>query len=113
MSALKRDGDNFVPSIDPNAAPGFIKVRRRKDYNAANSQRQYTVYKLHGLAKTSNGVVYPVYVKVNPKGNRTTDNFLITEYGRSDAVKSPLHGSEYYTPSDRIRSIYTQDNAVN
>ena len=113
LSALKRDGDNFVPSIDPNTAPGFIKVRRRKDYNATNSQRQYTVYKLHGLAKTSNGVVYPVYVKINPKGNRTTDNFLITEYGRSDAVKSPLHGSEYYTPSDRIRSIYTQDNAVN
>ena len=36
----------------------------------------------------SNGqtIEYPVYVKVNPKGNRFKGGFDITEYGRDDSI---------------------------
>ena len=72
--------------IDPENAPRFIKIPRRTDFGGRyESQRRYTVYQLIDIAKNAEGTEYPVYVKVNPKGNQINLKFTITEYGRSDA----------------------------
>ena len=89
LAALKKDGNNWVPYIDPETAPLYIKIPRRQDRNAENSQRRYTVYKMHKIAIGNNGVKYPVYIKVNPRGNQISGGFMITEYGRSDNMNTP------------------------
>lgn len=105
LAAIKKKEDGFVASIDPNNAPLFIKIKRRKDRFSYDSQRKFTIYKLHNIALSNNNVAYPVYVKVNPKGNQVSGNFLITEYGRSDAL-----WSEYSINEDVMKQIYTASN---
>lgn len=104
-AAIKKDGNKYVASIDPNNAPKYIKVKRRKDRFSYDSQRRFTIYKLHRIALSNDGVEYPVYVKVNPKGNQVTGNFLVTEYGRSDA-----RWEEYSINEDVLKQIYTAAN---
>lgn len=86
LAAITKEDDKYVASIDPKSAPMFIKIKRRKDRNSYDSQRRFTIYKLHKIAISNEGVEYPVYIKVNAKGNKVSDGFLITEYGRSDSV---------------------------
>ena len=87
----------YEPSIDANNAPMFIKIPRRNYKAAKDSQRAYTVYEkvdtgmkivsspeANNIAATK-WVRFPIYVKVEPKGNQLKGNYLITEYGRSDA----------------------------
>lgn len=98
LAALKRgDNGNFVASINPTEAPLFIKIRRRSDRYSYDSQRRFTIFKLHKIAISNNGAEYPVYVKVNPKGNQVGGGFLITEYGRSDAV-----GQQEYSINEQV-----------
>lgn len=105
LAALKKVGEKYTPSIDPNNAPIFIKIKRRKDRFSKDSQRKFTIYKLHNIALSNEGVEYPVYVKVNPKGNQVSGNFLITEYGRSDA-----QWEEYSINEEVLKQIYTASN---
>ena len=103
LAALKNVDGQLVASINPEEAPVFIKIFRRKSYD---SQRRYTVYKLHSIAQSKNKVEYPVYVKVNPKGNQTSDNFLITEYGRNDSI----FPQEYEINEDVLEATYKAAN---
>lgn len=79
----------YTPSIDAENAPMFIKIPRRREQNARDSQRRYTVYEKvdNGMKQAQNGewVTFPIYVKVEPKGNQLTENYLMTEYGRDDS----------------------------
>ena len=102
LAALHTVNGKLETSIDPRTAPLFIKVPRRRDLSAENSQRRFTVYKLHNIAISNNGLEYPVYIKVNPKGNQITGNFIITEYGRSDNLNSP----EYTINEETLKKIY-------
>lgn len=102
LAALHTVNGKLETSIDPRTAPLFIKVPRRRDLSAENSQRRFTVYKLHNIAISNNGLEYPVYIKVNPKGNQVTGNFIITEYGRSDNLNSP----EYTINEETLKKIY-------
>ena len=92
LAALTVDEETGVysPSIDPNSAPMFIKVPRRNEENARDSQRRYTIYEHidDGMKQAQNGelIKYPIYVKVEPKGNQLRGNYLMTEYGRNDSV---------------------------
>ena len=91
MLAAIRDNGNGVleASIDPNNSPLFIKIPRRRDSDAKDSQRRVTVYKRvsYGMRQGSAGtwVHYPIYVEVQQKGNLIRGNYLITEYGREDS----------------------------
>ena len=105
LAAIKMKDGKFTASIDPNNAPLFIKIKRRKDRFSRDSQRKFTIYKLHNIAIGNKDVAYPVYVKVNPKGNQVSGNFLITEYGRSDA-----QWQEYSINEDVMKRIYTASN---
>ena len=103
LAALKTGDDGLLEaSIDPATAPRYIKVPRRQDRNADNSQRRFTVYKLHKIAVGNKDIEYPVYVKVNPKGNQVTGGFMITEYGRNDNQNQP----EYTINEETLRKIY-------
>lgn len=102
LAALKKDGNNWVPYIDPETAPLYIKIPRRQDRNAENSQRRYTIYKMHKIAIGNNGVKYPVYIKVNPRGNQISGGFMITEYGRSDNMNTP----EYTINEEVLNKTY-------
>jgi len=61
------------------------------------------VYQLIDIAKNADGVEYPVYGKVNPKGNQINLKFTITEYGRSDSYTSP---QEYVANTDNMKKVY-------
>lgn len=111
LAALRDNNGKLEVTIDPDNAPVFIKIPRRIDKDARDSQRRVTVYKRVSIGMresidttepTSDGTVrytrkwvhYPIYVKVEPKGNLLRGNFLMTEYGREDS----LH--KEYTPSE-------------
>ena len=90
LAALKDNGNGVLEaSIDPNNSPLFIKIPRRRDSDAKDSQRRVTVYKRvsYGMRQGSAGtwVHYPIYVEVQQKGNLIRGNYLITEYGREDS----------------------------
>ena len=63
----------YEPSIDANNAPLFIKIPRRNYKAAKDSQRAYTIYEKVdiGMKQDSEGnwIKFPIYVKVEPKGN--------------------------------------------
>lgn len=105
LAALKDKAGVLEPSIDPNKAPLFIKIPRRKDAAAKDSQRRVTVFKRvsFGMRKSNTGewVHYPIYVKVDPKGNQLKGNYLITEYGREDST------DKEYSPSEEgLKKMY-------
>lgn len=93
--------------IDPGKAPQYIKIAR--DYKHRNSQRQYSIYKFHSVAQTVDGIKYPVYVKVEPKGitiKSSGGTYMITEYGRSDR-RDKAEGS---TIPELFELLYTAQN---
>ena len=105
LAALKDNNGVLEVSIDPDNAPLFIKIPRRTDQDARDSQRRVTVYKRvsYGMRKSATGewVHYPIYVKVEPKGNLLRGNFLMTEYGREDS----LH-KEYGPSEDGMKKMF-------
>jgi len=84
IAGLKYGKEGLTPTIE-GIVPRFIKIPRRKDTIGKESQRRYTVYKLYGYGRRGN-IEYPIYIKVNPKGNQLNGNYLMTEYGRSDRI---------------------------
>lgn len=98
LAALKDENGILEPSIDPDNAPLFIKIPRRRDTDAKDSQRRVTVYRrmTYGMRRSSDGswVHYPIYIKVEPKGNLLRGNFLMTEYGREDSTHKEFGPSE-------------------
>jgi len=57
---------------------------------------------MHKIAVGNNGIEYPVYIKVNQKGNQVSGGFIITEYGRSDNMNQP----EYSINEETLRKVY-------
>ena len=102
LAALHMKDGALETTIDPATAPRYIKIPRRSDYSSSNSQRRATVYKLHRIAVGKNGIEYPVYIKVNPKGNQINGGFMITEYGRTDAIVQP----EYTINEEVLQKTY-------
>ena len=105
-AALRNNEKGMLePSIDPNDAPLYIKIPRRMDDLARESQCKYTVFKLQGIAMTKNSegawIEYPVYVKINPKGMELKGGYLMTEYGRNDSVNP-----ERTTDTEKLEAIY-------
>lgn len=93
--------------IDLGKAPQYIKIAR--DYKHRNSQRQYSIYKFHSVAQTVDGIKYPVYVKVEPKGitiKSSGGTYMVTEYGRSDR-RDKAEGS---TIPELFELLYTAQN---
>lgn len=93
--------------IDPGKAPQYIKIAR--DYKHRNSQRQYSIYKFHSVAQTVDGIKYPVYVKVEPKGitiKSSGGTYMVTEYGRSDRRDK----AESSTIPELFELLYTAQN---
>ena len=93
--------------IDPGKAPQYIKIAR--DYKHRNSQRQYSIYKFHSVAQTADGIRYPIYVKVEPKGitiKSSGGTYMVTEYGRSDR----LDKAENSTIPELFELLYTAQN---
>lgn len=111
MNIEKPADKNHMPKvnvvIDPTKAPQYIKITR--DYKHRNSQRQYSIYKFHSVAQTADGIRYPVYVKVEPKGitiKSSGGTYMITEYGRSDR-RDKAEGS---TIPELFELLYTAQN---
>lgn len=111
MNIEKSTDKNQMPKvnvvIDPTKAPQYIKITR--DYKHRNSQRQYSIYKFHSVAQTADGIRYPIYVKVEPKGitiKSSGGTYMVTEYGRSDR----LDKAENSTISELFELLYTAQN---
>lgn len=103
---IDKDG-NVNVVIDPETAPQYIKISR--DYKHRNSQRQYSIYKFHSVAQTADGIRYPIYVKVEPKGitiKSSGGTYMVTEYGRSDR----LDKAENSTIPELFELLYTAQN---
>jgi hypothetical protein len=93
--------------IDIEKAPQYIKIAR--DYKHRNSQRQYSIYKFHSVAQTADGIRYPIYVKVEPKGitiKSSGGTYVVTEYGRSDRRDK----AENSTIPELFELLYTAQN---
>lgn len=111
MNIEKPADKNHMPKvnvvIDPTKAPQYIKIIR--DYKHRNSQRQYSIYKFHSVAQTPDGIRYPIYVKVEPKGitiKSSGGTYMVTEYGRSDR----LYKAENSTIPELFELLYTAQN---
>ena len=111
MNIEKPADKNHIPKvnvvIDPTNAPQYIKITR--DYKHRNSQRQYSIYKFHSVAQTADGIRYPIYVKVEPKGitiKSSGGTYMVTEYGRSDR----LDKAENSTIPELFELLYTAQN---
>lgn len=111
MNIEKPADKNHMPKvnvvIDPTKAPQYIKITR--DYKHRNSQRQYSIYKFHSVAQTADGIRYPIYVKVEPKGITIKSSggmYMVTEYGRSDR----LDKAENSTIPELFELLYTAQN---
>lgn len=111
MNIEKPTDKNHMPKvnvvIDPTNAPQYIKIIR--DYKHRNSQRQYSIYKFHSVAQTADGIRYPIYVKVEPKGitiKSSGGTYMVTEYGRSDR----LDKAENSTIPELFELLYTAQN---
>lgn len=105
LAALKDENGVLESSINPDNAPLFIKIPRRRDTDAKDSQRRVTVYRrmTYGMRRSADGswVHYPIYIKVEPKGNLLRGNFLMTEYGREDSTHKEFGPSE-----DGLRKMF-------
>lgn len=111
MNIEKPADKNHMPKvnvvIDPTNATQYIKITR--DYKHRNSQRQYSIYKFHSVAQTADGIRYPIYVKVEPKGitiKSSGGTYMVTEYGRSDR-QDKAEGS---TIPELFELLYTAQN---
>lgn len=109
LAALKKNDEGiYVPSISVTDAPTFIKLPR--SYNHYDSQRQYNVYQLYGFARHDSGIMYPVYVLVQPKGTKVSGGFMVTEYGRDDSTPS---STEYVVNQGALRAFVESADFIN
>ena len=109
LAALKKNDDGmYEPSIAVESSPKFIKIPR--SYNHYDSQRQYNVYQLYGFARHDSGIMYPVYVLVQPKGTKVSGGFMVTEYGRNDSTPS---STEYVVNQDALRAFVESADFIN
>lgn len=109
LAALKKNDEGmYEPSIAVESSPKFIKIPR--SYNHYDSQRQYNVYQLYGFARHDSGIMYPVYVLVQPKGTKVSGGFMVTEYGRDD---STLSSTEYVVNQDALRAFVESADFIN
>lgn len=109
LAALKKNDDGmYEPSIAVESSPKFIKIPR--SYNHYDSQRQYNVYQLYGFARHDSGIMYPVYVLVQPKGTKVSGGFMVTEYGRDDSTPS---STEYVVNQGALRAFVESADFIN
>lgn len=109
LAALKKNDEGmYEPSIAVESSPKFIKIPR--SYNHYDSQRQYNVYQLYGFARHDNGIMYPVYVLVQPKGTKVSGGFMVTEYGRDDSTPS---STEYVVNQGALRDFVESADFIN
>lgn len=109
LAALKKNDEGmYEPSIAVESSPKFIKIPR--SYNHYDSQRQYNVYQLYGFARHDSGIMYPVYVLVQPKGTKVSGGFMVTEYGRDDSTPS---STEYVVNQDALRAFIESADFIN
>lgn len=109
LAALKKNNEGmYEPSIAVESSPKFIKIPR--SYNHYDSQRQYNVYQLYGFARHDSGIMYPVYVLVQPKGTKVSGGFMVTEYGRDDSTPS---STEYVVNQGALRAFVESADFIN
>lgn len=109
LAALKKNYKGvYEPSIAVESSPKFIKIPR--SYNHYDSQRQYNVYQLYGFARHDSGIMYPVYVLVQPKGTKVSGGFMVTEYGRDDSTPS---STEYVVNQGALRDFVESADFIN
>lgn len=109
LAALKKNDEGmYEPSIAVESSPKFIKIPR--SYNHYDSQRQYNVYQLYGFARHNSGIMYPVYVLVQPKGTKVSGGFMVTEYGRDDSTPS---STEYVVNQGTLRAFVESADFIN
>lgn len=109
LAALKKNDEGmYEPSIAIESSPKFIKIPR--SYNHYDSQRQYNVYQLYGFARHDSGIMYPVYVLVQPKGTKVSGGFMVTEYGRDDSTPS---STEYVVNQGALRAFVESADFIN
>lgn len=109
LAALKKNDEGvYEPSIAVESSPKFIKIPR--SYNHYDSQRQYNVYQLYGFARHNSGIMYPVYVLVQPKGAKVSGGFMVTEYGRDDSTPS---STEYVVNQGALRAFVESADFIN
>lgn len=109
LAALKKNDEGmYEPSIAVESSPKFIKIPR--SYNHYDSQRQYNVYQLYGFARHNGGIMYPVYVLVQPKGTKVSGGFMVTEYGRDDSTPS---STEYVVNQGALRAFVESADFIN
>lgn len=109
LAALKKNDEGmYEPSIAVESSPKFIKIPR--SYNHYDSQRQYNVYQLYGFARHDSGIMYPVYVLVQPKGTKVSGGFMVTEYGRDDSTQS---STEYVVNQGALRAFVESADFIN
>lgn len=109
LAALKKNDEGmYEPSIAVESSPKFIKIPR--SYNHYDSQRQYNVYQLYGFARHDSGIMYPVYMLVQPKGTKVSGGFMVTEYGRNDSTPS---STEYVVNQGALRAFVESADFIN
>ena len=109
LAALKKNDEGmYEPSIAVESSPKFIKISR--SYNHYDSQRQYNVYQLYGFARHNSGIMYPVYVLVQPKGTKVSGGFMVTEYGRDDSTPS---STEYVVNQGALQAFVESADFIN
>lgn len=109
LAALKKNDEGmYEPSIAVKSSPKFIKIPR--SYNHYDSQRQYNVYQLYGFARHDSGIMYPVYMLVQPKGTKVSGGFMVTEYGRDDSTPS---STEYVVNQGALRAFVESADFIN
>ena len=109
LAALKKNDEGmYEPSIAVESSPKFIKIPR--SHNHYDSQRQYNVYQLYGFARHDSGIMYPVYVLVQPKGTKVSGGFMVTEYGRDDSTPS---STEYVVNQGALRAFVESADFIN
>lgn len=109
LAALKKNDEGmYEPSIAVESSPKFIKIPR--SYNHYDSQRQYNVYQLYGFARHDSGIMYPVYVLVQPRGTKVSGGFMVTEYGRNDSTPS---STEYVVNQGALRAFVESADFIN
>lgn len=109
LAALKKNDEGmYEPSIAVESSPKFIKIPR--SYKHYDSQRQYNVYQLYGFARHNSGIMYPVYVLVQPKGTKVSGGFMVTEYGRDDSTPS---STEYIVNQGALRDFVESADFIN
>jgi len=92
LCGIKRNGDSWDVTYDPDNCPLFIKIPR-KSCNDKLSQRRFNIYKFVGIGIKYNiipgennetikqAVPYPIYAMVDARGNQFDSGNKIYAYG--------------------------------